>query len=75
MDKMTTTKDFSPRSVPYRVWLVLLLILWIGLLTAHHNTRAVRREKLRMDVSWKSCEVVLYEATEGRDFCRYMHLE
>ena len=28
-----------------------------------------------MDVSWKSCEVVLYEATEGRDFCRYMHLE
>ena len=75
MDKMTTTKNFTLRSIPYRVWLVLLLILWIGLLTAHHNTRAVRREKLRMDVSWKSCEVVLYEATEGRDFCRYMHLE
>ena len=75
MDKMTTTKNFSLRSVPYRVWLVLLLILWMGLLTAHHNTRAVRREKLRMDVSWKSCEVVLYEATEGRDFCRYMYLE
>ncbi len=72
---MTTTRNFSLRSVPYRVWLVLLLILWIGLLTAHHNTRAVRREKLRMDVSWKSCEVVLYEATEGRDFCRYMHLD
>jgi len=28
-----------------------------------------------MDVSWDSCEVVLYETTEGRDFCRYMHLE
>lgn len=75
MDKMTTTKNFSLRSIPYRVWLVLLLILWIGLLTAYHNTRAVRRERLRMDVSWDSCEVVLYEATEGRDFCRYMHLD
>lgn len=75
MDKMTTTKNFTLRSIPYRVWLVLLLILWIGLLTAHHNTRIIRREKLRMDVSWKSCEVVLYEAAEGRDFCRYMHLE
>ena len=75
MDKMTTTKNFSLRSIPYRVWLVLLLILWIGLLTAHHNTRIIRREKLRMDVSWKSSEVVLYEAAEGRDACRYMHLE
>lgn len=72
---MNVKKNFTLRSIPYRVWLVLLLILWIGLLTAYHNTRAVRREKLRMDVSWKSCEVVLYEAAEGRDFCRYMHLE
>ncbi len=72
---MNEKKNFSLRSVPYRVWLVLLLILWIALLLAHHNTRIVRREKLRMDVSWKSCEVTLYEATEGRDFCRYMHLE
>ena len=71
----TTTKKFSPRSIPCRVWLVLLLILWIGLLTAYHNTRAVRREKLRMDVSWDSCEVVMYDYHEGRDPCRYMHLE
>ena len=63
------------RAVPYRVWLVLLLILWICMLLYVHNTRAVRRERLRMDVSWKSCEVVLYEREEGRDPGRYMHLE
>ena len=71
---MTHTKKFSIRSVPYRVWLVLLLILWIGLLAAYHNTRAIRRERLRMDVSWDTCEVELYETTEGRDRCRYMRL-
>lgn len=63
------------RAVPYRVWLVLALFVWIVLLIGFHNTRAVRRERLRMDVSWKSCEVVLYEHHEGRDPCRYMHLE
>ena len=72
---MEQSKKCSLRTVPHRVWLVLLLILWIGLLVTYHNTRAVRRERLRMDVSWESCEVVLYEAAEGRDFCRYMHLE
>lgn len=65
----------SLRSIPYRILFILLLILWIVLLFAYHNTRAVRREKLRMDVSWDSCEVVLYEATDGRDASRYLHLE
>ncbi len=72
---MNEKKKFAFRFIPYRVWLVLLLILWIGLFLTYHNTRAVRRERNRMDVSWKQCEVVLYEATEGRDFCRYLHLE
>ncbi len=75
MDNTSQTKKISLRSIPYRVWLVLLLILWIGFLLVHHNTRAVRRERLRMDVSWDSCEVVLYEAEEGRDPGWYMHLE
>ena len=61
--------------VPYRIWLVLVLILWICMLVYVHNTRAVRREKLRMDVSWDTCEVVLYEHEEGRDQSWYMHLE
>ena len=62
-------------AVPYRVWLILVLILWIVMLLCVHNTRAVRREKLRMDVSWDTCEVVLYEHHEGRDPGWYMHLE
>ena len=50
---MEQSKKCSLRTVPHRVWLVLLLILWIGLLVTYHNTRAVRRERLRMDVSWE----------------------
>jgi len=69
------SKKLSLRSIPYRIWLIFLLLLWTSLLVTYHNTRAVRRERLRMDVSWESCEVVLYEATEGRDACRYMHLD
>ena len=59
---MNEQKKSGIRAVPHRVWLVLLLIFWILMLMGYHNTRAVRRERLRMDVSWKSCEVVLYEA-------------
>lgn len=72
---MTEQKKSGIRAIPYRIWLVLALILWITLLIGYHNTRAVRRERLRMDVSWDTCEVVLHEREEGRDPGWYMHLE
>lgn len=72
---MTEQKRSGIRIIPYRVWLILALAAWLCVIVGVHNTRAVRRERIRMDVAWASCDVVLYQFDGGRDACRYMHLE
>lgn len=76
MNRAATSKAKQHAAfISYRVWCIVGLVIWICLALLYGNSRPLRREKLRLGMTWESCEVALMQIDYGRDTCRYLHLD